>query len=137
MESQKKKKKGKVFQEKNKMIHRRLGSRREGLVPLSPVDRVARGSLSTHGEGSVHASHRPTGSPASLTEQLQPTSLKGERETSKNLLRQRLDGTVWQPPRSSSCLHSCSSAALIASPGPSDARRQVDECARKKVCALR
>lgn len=79
--SKKKKKKGKVFQEKNKMIHRRLGSRREGLLPLSPVDRVARGSLSTHGEGSVHASHRPTGSPASLTEQLQPTSLKEERET--------------------------------------------------------
>lgn len=58
-----KKKKSEVFQENGKVIHKWLETRREGLVLLSTVDRVASGSLSAHEDGQVHTSHCSMGSP--------------------------------------------------------------------------
>lgn len=129
-----KKKKSKVFQEKDKMIHRRLQSRRRGwCFYLLLTELLARAP------GPMGRARRT--SPRGLPGRAQRAALAwlpqgwGKSPTLQNLLFEQPAGAARQSLHAH--LAATTAANRLARPGLPGAQRGTRGWARKKVCALR
>lgn len=130
-----KKKKSKVFQEKDKVIHRQLQSRRKGWCFYLLLTELLAGAPGPMGRARCTSPRTPWAPrPASASSSgLAPPGMRGKSPTSKICAL----SVAWWDSTAASMLIWLPSQLLIALPGLPGAQRGTRGWARKKVCALR